>query len=199
MHLAPLSSVVLHDNRAHPHCHLLVANSNPFAGDDRLHWNPSTLKEMQGLEWVAPATAEKFFLSLPRLLRRCSETVPREDDHENKLVSSCSLVKLTDSWAALRSCWKLPICPRSNSTDTTVPSRSALPGSCLNIGNNLSNGKLNDLKDFIVRISRSGNNPGNSSRDCVVKADISKFYFLDGNKTGPLIMTIKLLLQRLIQ
>lgn len=54
---------VLHDDRAHPHCHLLVANSNPFAGDDRLHWKPSTLKEMQSLEWVAPATAEKFSLS----------------------------------------------------------------------------------------------------------------------------------------
>jgi len=53
---------VLHDDRSHPHCHLLIANLAPFEADGRLNWKPSDLKKMQSLEWVAPATAEKFSL-----------------------------------------------------------------------------------------------------------------------------------------
>jgi len=57
---------IMHDDRNHPHIHLLVANNDPFAGDARLSWPKSTLKEMQSFEWVAPATAKKFSIQSGR-------------------------------------------------------------------------------------------------------------------------------------
>ena len=57
---------IMHDDRNHPHIHLLVANNDPFNGDARLSWPKSTLKEMQSFEWVAPATAQKFSIQSGR-------------------------------------------------------------------------------------------------------------------------------------
>ena len=57
---------IMHDDRNHPHIHLLVANNDPFHGDARLSWPKSTLKEMQFFEWVAPATVEKFSIQSGR-------------------------------------------------------------------------------------------------------------------------------------
>ena len=57
---------VLHDDKLHPHLHLLVANNDEFNGDARLAWPRSALKQMQSMEWVAPATKDKFFIESGR-------------------------------------------------------------------------------------------------------------------------------------
>ena len=57
---------VLHDDRAHPHCHLLISNNDDFAGGSRLAWGPAVLKEMQSMSWVAEATRQKFSIETGR-------------------------------------------------------------------------------------------------------------------------------------
>ncbi len=57
---------VMHDDRSHPHLHLLVANNDEANGDARFAWQRSTLKEMQAFDWVAPATKEKFSIESGR-------------------------------------------------------------------------------------------------------------------------------------
>lgn len=65
---APYSSFIgiMHDDRNHPHLHLMVANCDESNGDARLAWSPADLREMQSLKWVSPATTEKFSIETGR-------------------------------------------------------------------------------------------------------------------------------------
>ena len=50
---------ILHDDRCHPHAHLVFQNSQGIDGA-AIHWDRDTLKSMQAMEWVAPETQSEF-------------------------------------------------------------------------------------------------------------------------------------------
>jgi hypothetical protein len=58
--------VVSHDDRRHPHIHLLLANSDRSDDESRLAWSPSTVSEMQSLDFVSDATKETYLVESGR-------------------------------------------------------------------------------------------------------------------------------------
>jgi hypothetical protein len=44
------SLAFVHLDRAHPHCHLIIANSN---GERAIHWTPKMIREMQSMTWLS--------------------------------------------------------------------------------------------------------------------------------------------------
>jgi len=57
---------VSHDDRRHPHIHLLLANSDRSHDESRLAWSPSTVSEMQSLDFVSDATKETYLIESGR-------------------------------------------------------------------------------------------------------------------------------------
>jgi len=57
---------ITHDDRKHPHIHLLLANSDRSPDERRLSWSPGTVSEMQGLGFVTEDTREKFLVESGR-------------------------------------------------------------------------------------------------------------------------------------
>ena len=44
------SLAFVHLDRAHPHCHLIIANSD---GERAIHWTPKMIREMQSMTWLS--------------------------------------------------------------------------------------------------------------------------------------------------
>lgn len=65
---APSSNylAVSHDDRRHPHIHLLLANSDPAHDECRLAWSPGTVSQMQSLEFVSDANRKQFCIESGR-------------------------------------------------------------------------------------------------------------------------------------
>lgn len=57
---------VSHDDRRHPHIHLLLANSDRSDDESRLAWSPSTVSGMQSLDFVSDATKETYLVESGR-------------------------------------------------------------------------------------------------------------------------------------
>lgn len=57
---------IAHDDMAHPHVHLLLANCDPRNDDARLAWSPATVSTMQSLDFVSPETKQQFSLESGR-------------------------------------------------------------------------------------------------------------------------------------
>lgn len=49
---------IVHQDRKHPHCHILIANDTPEGL--ALAWDRDDLKEMQSMTWVSPETTQEF-------------------------------------------------------------------------------------------------------------------------------------------
>jgi hypothetical protein len=49
---------IVHQDRQHPHCHILIANDNEH--NLAIHWDRDDLKEMQSMTWVSPETTKEF-------------------------------------------------------------------------------------------------------------------------------------------
>lgn len=56
---------ILHDDRCHPHAHLVFQNTQSTDGA-AIHWDRDTLKIMQGMEWVSETTKEQFSIESGR-------------------------------------------------------------------------------------------------------------------------------------
>jgi hypothetical protein len=57
---------IAHDDMAHPHVHLLLANCDPLNDDARLAWSPATVSAMQSLSFVSAETKHQFALESGR-------------------------------------------------------------------------------------------------------------------------------------
>ena len=57
---------VSHDDRCHPHIHLLLANSDRSHEESRLAWSPGTVSKMQSLAFVSESTRETYLLESGR-------------------------------------------------------------------------------------------------------------------------------------
>jgi len=56
---------ILHDDRCHPHAHLVFQNTQASDGA-AIHWDRDTLKYMQGMEWLSPETQNQFSIEAGR-------------------------------------------------------------------------------------------------------------------------------------
>lgn len=65
---------VLHQDREHPHLHLIFRNERP--DDSALTWDRTVLQEMQSMEWVDPGTREDFPSSRVAVQGELGEKVP---------------------------------------------------------------------------------------------------------------------------
>lgn len=86
---------VSHDDRRHPHIHLLLANSDRTHDERRLAWAPSTVSEMQSLAFVGESTREQFLIESGRhrgITRRERGGLPYPGAH----LDALKLAKMTD-------------------------------------------------------------------------------------------------------
>jgi hypothetical protein len=61
---------VIHQDRLHPHAHLIFQNSIPDT-ENALNWNRDHLKEMQAIGWVSGTTRHEFSIEPGRHSGRC--------------------------------------------------------------------------------------------------------------------------------
>ena len=86
---------IAHDDTAHPHMHLLVANYDQRNDDARLAWSPSTVSAMQSLNFVSPETHQQFSLESGRhrgATRREGSGLP----YPRADLSALKLAKMSD-------------------------------------------------------------------------------------------------------
>jgi hypothetical protein len=86
---------VAHDDRSHPHIHLLVANADRADDDRRLSWSPGTVSEMQSLSFVEESTRETFSVESGRhrgVTRRDQGGMP----YPHARLDALELAKLTN-------------------------------------------------------------------------------------------------------
>lgn len=57
---------IAHDDTAHPHVHLLIANHDLHNDEARLAWSPSTVSAMQSLNFVSQETKQQFCIESGR-------------------------------------------------------------------------------------------------------------------------------------
>jgi len=86
---------ITHDDTAHPHVHLLIANHDLHNDEARLAWSPSTVSAMQSLNFVSQETKQQFSIESGRhrgATRRDGSGLP----YPRADLSARKLAKMTD-------------------------------------------------------------------------------------------------------